>query len=247
MIALHTSSLHKYGLNRIFEFVKAAGYDGIEIGVDKNNFDTQNAEYIKQLSDLHGVPVLALHAPIDASDKSVEHVVEMAEYLKCPLVIISPPKLLDFKFTNWLKKKIPTLSKTKHIQIALLNAPNKTVLGFLPDRAMNSIADMKRFGAAALDTSSAASKKWGNLMSVYGHLKKSIVHVHLSNINKHKEYSLPNEGILPLESFLKKLKASDYKGIISIRVRSTELAAGEDEKVVNKLKKVKEFVDEYYS
>lgn len=246
MIALHTNSLHKYGLSRVFEFAKAAGYDGIEIGVDKNDFDTQNAEYIKKLSNEHGLPILALHSPVNGTAKSVEHVVEMAVYLKCPVVVITPPKLLDFKFTNWLKKKGPTIRKKKHVQIALLNAPGKTVLGFLPDRAMNNIADMKKFGMAALDTSSAASKKWGNLMSVYGHLKKLVVHVHLSNINKHKEYALPNEGVLPLESFLKKLKTNGYKGALSVRVRPSELHAGDDEKVIAQLKKVKKFVDEFY-
>lgn len=246
MIALHTNSLHKYGLNRIFEFAKEAGFDGIEIGVDKNDYDTQNAEYIKKLSDEFNLPIVALHSPENGSAASVQHVVEMAVYLKCPVVVITPPKLLDFKFTNWLKKKTPILRKKKHIHIALLNAPGKTVLGFLPDRAMNSISDMKKFGMAALDTSSAASKKWGNLMSVYGHLKKLIVHVHLSNINKHKEYSLPNEGVLPLESFLKKLKSNNYKGAISVRVRASQLHAGDDEKVIATLKKVKKFIDEFF-
>ena len=192
------------------------------------------------------IPVLALHAPVNGTARSVEHVVEMAVYLKCPVVVITPPKLLDFKFTDWLKKKTPVLRKKKKIHIALLNAPGKTVLGFLPDRAMNSISDLKKFGMAALDTSSTASKKWGNLMSVYNYLKKLVVHVHLSNINRHKEYSLPNEGILPLESFLKKLKTNDYKGAISIRVKPSELSAGDDDKVIAKLKKVKEFVNEYF-
>lgn len=50
MISLHTSSLSKYGLNRIFEFARDAGFDGIEIAVDKNDYDTQNAEYIKKNS-----------------------------------------------------------------------------------------------------------------------------------------------------------------------------------------------------
>jgi len=246
MIALHTNSLHKYGLNRVFEFAKAAGYDGIEIGVDKNNFDSQNAEYIKKLSDEYKLPIVALHSPVNGTARSVEHVVEMAVFLKCPVVVITPPKLLDFKFTNWLKKKTPSLRKKKHVQIALLNAPGKTVLGFLPDRAMNSISDMKKFGMAAIDTSSAASKKWGNLMSVYGHLKKLVVHIHLSNINKHKEYASPVEGVLPLESFLKKLKTNNYKGSISIRIRPTELSAGDDDKVISKLKKIKAFVDEFF-
>ncbi|MDH5596609.1 MAG: sugar phosphate isomerase/epimerase [Candidatus Peregrinibacteria bacterium] len=246
MIALHTNSLSKYGLNRIFEFAKKAGYDGIEIGVDKSNFDTQNAEYIKKLSEEYNLPILALHSPINSTAKSVRHVIEMAEYLKCPVVVITPPKLLDFKFANWLKKETPKIRKKKHIQIAMVNAPGKTVLGFLPDRAMNSVADLKKFGMVALDCSSAASKKWGNLMSVYNHLSKIVVHVHLSNINKHKEYSLPNEGILPLESFLKKLKSTGYKGSISLRVRPTELNAGDDDKVISSLKKAKEFIDEFY-
>lgn len=246
MIALHTNSLGKYGLNRIFEFAKAAGFDGIEIGVNKNDYDTQNAEYIKKLSEQHGIPVIALHSPINGSSKSVEHVVEMAVYLKCPVVIVTPPKLLDFSFASWLKKEVPHLRKKKHIQIALVNAPGKTLFGFLPDRTMNSLSDMKKFGMAALDCSSTSSKKWGNLLSVYEHLKKLIVHIHLSNIRNHKEYSLPNEGILPLESFLRKLKRSDYKGAISIRVRPSELAAGDDDKVVEKLKKAKAFVEEFY-
>ncbi|MBU0578138.1 sugar phosphate isomerase/epimerase [Patescibacteria group bacterium] len=245
MITLHTDSLSKYGLNRIFEFAKKANYDGIEIYVDKNNYDTQNAEYIKELSDQYKLPVIALNTPINGTAKSVEHVVEMAVYLKCPLVVITPPKLLDFKFRNWLRKEVPLLRKKKNIQIALVNAPGKTILGFLPARALNNITDLKKFGMVTLDTSSTVSKKW-DLIRIYEHLKKLIVHVHLSNVRHHKEYSLPNEGILPLESFLKKLKSNKYKGSISIRVKATELKAGDDDKVVEKLKKVKKFVDEYF-
>lgn len=245
MIALHTSSLHKYGLNRIFEFVKEAGYDGIEIEVDKNNFDTQNAEYIKKLSEEYKVPVVALHAPTNGTQKSVEHVVEMAVYLKCPVVVITPPKLTDFKFTRWLKKEVPELRKKKHINIALVNTGGKTFLGFLPERALNNVTDLKNFGMVALDCSMTSSKK-EDLIRFYEHLKKLVVHVHLSNVKRHKEYSLPNEGILPLESFLKKLKLNKFDGAISVRVRPTELSAGDDEKVIKNLKKVKKFIEEYF-
>jgi sugar phosphate isomerase/epimerase len=106
MITLHTSSLNKYGLNRIFEFTQKAGYDGIEISVDKNNYDTQNAEYIKKLSDEYKLPIAALHAPINGSQKSTEHVIEMATYLKCPVVVVTPPKLLDFKSANWQTPRV---------------------------------------------------------------------------------------------------------------------------------------------
>jgi len=245
MIALHTSSLHKYGLNRIFEFAKEAGYEGIEVEVDKNNYDTQNAEYIKKLSQEYKIPVVALHAPVNGSEKSVEHVVDMAIYLKCPVVVVTPPKIMDFKFTRWLKKEVPKLRKKKHIQIALANAGGKTFLGFLPERAMNNVTDIKKFGMMALDTTATHSKK-SDLIRFYEHLKKLIVHVHLSNVHRHKEYSLPNEGVLPLESLLKKLKADGFDGALSIRVRPAELSAGDDDKVIKALKKVKDFVEDYF-
>ncbi len=246
MLILHTASLHKYGLNRIFEFAKAAGYDGLEIGVDKANYDTQNAEYLKQLSEAHQMPIMALHAPTNGAQKSVEHTIRMAEFLGCPMVVITPPRLLDFKFTSWLKKEVPGLRKKKNIQIALANANGNTILGFLPERALNNLEALKKFGMVALDTSSTVSKKW-DLMRIYEHLRKLVVHIHLSNVRYHREYSLPNEGILPLESLLKKLKKDNFKGAISVLVRPSELNAGDDLDVVKKLKHVKKFVEEYFA
>lgn len=245
MIALHTGSLKKYGLSRIFEFAKDARYDGIEIGVENNNYDTQNAEYIKELSEKFKLPIVALHAPENGSAKSVKHVTEMAVYLKCPVVVVSPPKIFDFKFTNWLKKEVKELRKKKGIQIALTNTGGKTILGFLPERSLNNLTDLKKFGMISLDCASTVSKKW-DLIRTYEHIKKLVVHVHLSNVRKHKEYALPTEGIIPVESFLKKLKSNNYKGSISLRVLPSELSAGDDDKVLTKLKKVKSFIEEYY-
>lgn len=245
MIILHTSSLNSYGLNRVFEFAKKANYDGIEIAVEKNNFDTQNASYIKQLSDEYKLPIAALHVPHDGEEKAVQHVIEMAIYLKCPTIVITPPKLTNFKFTHWLKKEIPSLRKKKKIQITLANGGGKTIFGFLPERALNNKADLKNFGAATIDCSMVASKK-EDLIRFYEGLKKVINHVHLSNVSHHKEYSLPQEGILPLESFLKKLNDNKFEGAISLKVRPSELSAGDDEEVIKNLKKMKSFVEEYY-
>lgn len=245
MIALHTGSLKKYGLSRIFEFAKDADYDGIEIAVEKNNYDTQNAEYIKDLSEKFKLPIVALHAPENGSAKSVKHVTEMAVYLKCPVVVVSPPRIFDFKFTNWLKKEVKELRKKKGVQIALTNTGGKTILGFLPERSLNNLTDLKKFGMISLDCASTVSKKW-DLIRTYEHVKKLVVHVHLSNVRKHKEYSLPTEGVIPVESFLKKLKSNNYKGSISLRVLPSELSAGDDDKVLTKLKKVKSFIEEYY-
>ncbi|MBI5412521.1 sugar phosphate isomerase/epimerase [Candidatus Peregrinibacteria bacterium] len=245
MLLLHTDSLKKYGINRIFEFAQDAGYDGVEVGVIKNNFDTQNAQYLKALSETYDIPILALETPDISSQKSVEHVIDMAAYLKCPTVVINPPRIFDFRFISWLKKGMHEVRRQKKINCALLNASNSSFLGFLPAHAMSSVTDLKEFKMVALDTSATASKHI-ELIRIYERLKKYIVHIHLSNIRHHKEYSLPNEGILPIESLLKKLKENDYQGNVSLLVQPNELFAGDDDKVIKTLKKVKAFYEEYY-
>jgi sugar phosphate isomerase/epimerase len=246
MIALHTDSLDRYGLNRVFAFAKAAQYDGIEIAVSKRSFDSQNAEYIKALSQEYQIPIVAIDTPADGSDKSVEHVISMAEYLMCPIVVVQAPKLFDFSFTRWLKKNVPILRKKKKIHIALKNTAGKTTLGFLPERALNNLTDLMQFGMVCLDTSATQSKKW-DLIKTYEHLKKLIVHVQLSNAKRLKDYTLPMDGNLPIESLLRKLKMNEYKGVISIRVNPAELSAGDDETALKKLREVKTFVEEFFA
>jgi sugar phosphate isomerase/epimerase len=51
MLLVSTSSLSGYGLHRIFSFVKKAGYDGIDLVLTKQNYDTWSADYIKSLID----------------------------------------------------------------------------------------------------------------------------------------------------------------------------------------------------
>src|SRR3990172_10747337 len=103
MLALSTDSLKGYGLNRIFNMVKAAKYDGIDLQIDNKNFDTMNAEYIKSLIDQTGVPVLAIATPPICGPKKIMETVRMAKLLGSRIIVIQPPKLFDFKYVQWLK------------------------------------------------------------------------------------------------------------------------------------------------
>jgi sugar phosphate isomerase/epimerase len=246
MLTLSTDSLTGYGLNRIFEFVKEAGYDGIDIQIDSKNYDTQNTEYIKKLSEEHGVKIQSIKAPYDANtDKEVLQAVGMAKKLDAKVVIIQPPKLMNFKFVGWLKKEIPKLRAKERISIALENAPAKTLLGIFPEHAMGNLAELKEFKHACIDTSRVADKS-EDIIRVYNSLKNYLVHLHLSNVNRGKKYNLPQEGILPLESLLAKLKQDKYPGAISIKVNPKFLGAGDDEEVIKSLKECKEFYEKYY-
>lgn len=245
MLALSTDSLRGYGLNRVFKFAKEAGYDGIDLYIDEKNYDTLNGDYVKDLSTEYGMPILSIQLP-DATPKRLDIIIEMAKKVHCKVIIIQPPKILNFGQTSWLKNKVPKIRAKENISIALENAPADLILGIIPKHSMNNIVEMKKFKHACIDTTRIASKSQ-DLMRVYNSLQKYLVHIHLSNVKGSKKYYLPDDGILPLESFLTKLRQDEFPGTVSMKVNPKFLDAGDDEKVIGHLKGMKDYFDKYFT
>src|SRR3989338_7631692 len=109
MLLLSTDTLNGYGLNRIFAFAKSAGFDGVDLVIDSKNFDTQNAEYIKSLTEEYGIKVVTIQLSMGANQKSVLQGVEMAKELGAKVVIVQPPKLLNFAYIKWLTSEVPKI------------------------------------------------------------------------------------------------------------------------------------------
>jgi len=246
MIILSTDSLKGYGLNRIFELAKEAEYDGLDLTVDFSQYDTYNGDYIKKLVEETGIPVHAVSAPGQIKAEKIKELVAMAKKIGAKVVILQPPKILDFKLAGWLKVEIPRLREKEFISIALENSPGSTFLGFIPEHAMSNSDELKNFKHVCLDTSRLGESR-KDLMRSYATFRKYLVHIHLSNLFHGKKYAPPKEGILPLESFLTKLKQDRYPGAISIKVLAKFLHAGEDDKVVDGLKDIKKYYDKYYT
>ncbi|MBD3270675.1 TIM barrel protein [Candidatus Peregrinibacteria bacterium] len=246
MLAICTDSFKGYGLNRVFEFVKEAGYDGIDLNINPGNYDTQNTEYIKKLIEEYQLPVVSISTPPTSSEKKILSAVDMAKELGTKIIVIQPPKIFDFKSIQWLKNEIPKIRQKENISIALENSPSETLLGIIPGHAMNNLADLKKFKHTCIDTTRVKSKNQ-DLMEVYRLLKKFLVHVHLSNIKGSHTYNLPQNGILPIESFLTKLKQDGYPGTISIKVNPKYLNVGNEKKLFKNLEEIKEFYDTYFT
>lgn len=99
MLALSTGSLYTYGLDRVFDLAKEAGFDGIEVLVD-GRWDTRQAGYLKRLMDRHGLPVVSLHSPfhlirVPGWEQDplwrLKKTVELAEDLEARVVVAHPP------------------------------------------------------------------------------------------------------------------------------------------------------------
>lgn len=245
MLALSTDSLNGYGLNRIFAFAKEAEYEGIDLFVSSKHYDTQNAQYVKSLSDQYAIPVVSMQLP-DPTPKRLEKAIEIAKAVNCKVIIVQPPKIFSVRQTSWLKTQVPKIRAKENISIALENAPADMILGFIPKHAMNNLDEMKKFKHACIDTTRVATKKQ-DLIRLYKSLAKYLVHVHLSNVKGSKKYYLPDDGILPLESFLTKLKQDSFPGSISIKVNPKFISAGDDEKVMKHLRDMKVYYDKYFA
>jgi len=245
MLALSTDSLNGYGLNRIFAFAKEAGYEGIDLYISAKQYDTQNAEYVKSLSDQYNMPIVAMQLP-DPTPKRLEKAIEIAKAVNCKVIIVQPPKIFSVRQTSWLKTQVPKIRAKESISIALENAPADMILGFIPKHAMNNVDEMKKFKHACIDTTRVATKRQ-DLIRIYKTLSKYLVHVHLSNVKGSKKYYLPDDGILPLESFLTKLKQDKLPGAISMKINPKYLNAGNDEKIMIHLKEMKEYYDKYFA
>lgn len=246
MLVLSSGSLPRYGLHRVFRFAKAAGYDGVDIEISKI-FDTQDAGYIKELIEQNGIPVVALLVPSAIAKKEAFiKYIELAKEIGASIVATNPPRLFDFEFTQWLKNELPGIRRREKIHVAMMNAVPSRVFGFLPEHALNSPSDLKKFHEVCMDTSNVFSLK-EDLIRFYEKLKNEIIHIFLSNVRGGKDHTLPMDGSLPLESLLTKLKKDNYQGALSVRVSGKDLGEGNEEKVIQHLLKIKEFVKEYYT
>jgi sugar phosphate isomerase/epimerase len=246
MLLLCTDSLKGYGINRIFQFAKEAGFDGIDLSVDPLLFDTLNGEYLKELSEQYGLPIHAIAGPKGVSTKLIRQIVKIAKIVDSKVVVLQPPRIHELKLQNWIKKEVPKLREKEFISIALENAPAGTWLGLFPEHGMSNTQDLKNFKHICLDTSRVAEKK-KDLIRAYKVFSKFLVHVHLSNYHHGKKYSPPDQGLLPLESFLTKLKQDKYPGAISIKILPRHLKAGNDEEVVEELKRSRRYYEKYYA
>ena len=101
MVFLSTGTLNTLGMARIFDLAVRAGFDGIEIIVDRR-WDTRDAAYLRRLSAEYGLPVAVLHSPflpdVDGwpTDQlgRLQHTLDVAQQLGVRFVVAHLPHRL---------------------------------------------------------------------------------------------------------------------------------------------------------
>lgn len=225
MLLASTSCFKGYGLHKTFELIKASGYDGADLVLSSSDFDTENTDYVAEISALTGVQVISITAYERKMDaKTIDQIIEMAKRLDVKLINIFPPHRLD-KDGTWFSDYLPLVKKQNpDLSIAIINVEPKTFLFFIPEYKDATLSSIKKItGETTLHISNVNPESGVDLIKTFTVLGNSIVNVFLSDKTGAKESLLPGKGDMPLETLLIRLQEGGYRRHFTLKVNPKDL------------------------
>jgi sugar phosphate isomerase/epimerase len=126
-----TDSLSGYGLDLVFELVKEAGFDGIDLAIWKN-FDSRKIDYVKKLSDNYKLPIKVIQTSDNLNDKEINRAIDLCYELGADTIAINAPKFFNFKTFSFITDNVLRRRKEhKGIHFSIIN-PEDSSLFALP-------------------------------------------------------------------------------------------------------------------
>ncbi len=250
-LILSTDTLGWYGLDYIFSLAKKCGFDGLELALWKN-FDAQNPEYVKELSEKHKLKVRGIQTSASLNKKEMNKALDLCEELNCRNININAPKFFNYKAFNFIKSNLKTyIEKNKDINFSIINPEDGSFFIIpLPKYRFNNLVEIiKKYGSyLALDIANLDEESFED--EFYRKMKDFLPYIstiYLSDKDKNgKSHNIPGEGILKLPSFLKKLKKKKYNNDICIKININKADLADNEKTEIILKKTVNYYKEYY-
>jgi len=270
VLALSSGSLHTYGLARVFALAAAAGFEAIEVLLD-DRWDTRHAEYLRQLSRLHNIPISSLHDPFllqvpgwpNDPVARIQRTADLACELGISTVVIHLPLRVRYvivrgtnrtlmlpispspnsRLRRWMQDGLPAFDGSSGPRICVENMPARRILGLrLNVHWWNTVAEWQRFPSLTLDTTHLGT--WGlDIMDVYRRARARVRHVHLSNFNG-REHRRLEDGHLPLADLLRALRSDGYEGHVVVELAPESLEAHDETQVLAHLKNQTAFCHE---
>jgi len=250
-VIFSTGSLYPFGLDRVYGWISEAGYDGVEIMMDER-WDTHQEEYLGDLVERHGVPILALHPPLRRGawglgpEETLVRVARLASRMEVPVVVSHPPPP-GRPLERW---KAGPLSEAREqgVAVAVENMPQSWAGGLFRVRRKSCYLPehLGDVGEVTLDTSHAGASKV-DLLRAHSALAVQLRHVHLSDSNLEvgrDEHRLPGKGRLPLKPFLDALGASGYTGAVSLELKPWPLGTPDPEAILERMRAALRFTRE---
>jgi sugar phosphate isomerase/epimerase len=246
-IALSTASVYPEGCATAFEMAGRLGYDAVEVMVGMDEAST-DIDGIKHLSDYHGLPVCAVHAPCLLITQRVwgtdpwaklEMSAQMAHAVGAEVVVVHPPFRWQRDYVRGFVEGIALLEERTGLAFAVENmypwrASRREVQMYAPhwDSSRHDYAhttlDVSHCATARVDALELAHKMGDRLR-----------HLHLTDGagSAKDEHLVPGRGNQPAAELLEHLATSDFAGdvVVEINTRRSGGRAGRETDLIESL------------
>ena len=229
-IALSTASVYPESTAAAFEVAARLGYDGIEVMVWTDPV-SQDPDALKRLSDYHGVPILAVHAPcliitqrVWGTDPWAKLVRarDAAESLGAGVVVVHPPFRWQRDYARDILAGIKRMADETDVRFAVenmfpLRARGRAVTPYAPDWDPTD-EDFPDFTIDLSHTSVSQS----DAMDMAQKMDRRLTHVHIADGigGPRDEHLVPGRGDQPCAELLETLAAGGFDGTIVVEVNT---------------------------
>ncbi len=237
-VALSTASTYPESTASAFEIAARLGYDGVEVMVWTDPV-SQDVEALRRLSDYHGVPILAIHAPcliitqrVWGTEPWVKLVraQEAAERLGAETVVVHPPFRWQRDYARDFIAGIEKMGDETPIRFAVenmfpLRARGRAVVPYAPDW---SPVDQD-YRHVTLDTSHTAVSQ-SDALEMADELGDRLVHLHIADGmgSARDEHLIPGRGTQPCAELLERLAERGYDGLVVVEVNTRKAESRAD-------------------
>lgn len=234
-VALSTASVYPESTAAAFESAAQLGYDGIEImvGIDPAS---QSTEEVRRLSDEHGMPVLAIHAPcllitqrVFSTDpwEKLRRSAAMAAELGAATVVVHPPFRWQRDYARGFVEGIAELEQQTGTVFAVENmfpwrASRRELQAYLP--SWDPVG--QPYANVTLDVSHAATSG-SDVLQMAADLGPRLHHLHAADGtgSAKDEHLVPGRGKQPCAELLERLASNGFGGCVVVEI-NTRRAAG---------------------
>jgi sugar phosphate isomerase/epimerase len=237
VIGLSTASVYPETTAQGFELAARLGYDAVEVmvGIDPIS---QDIDAVRHLSEHHGVPVCAVHAPCLLITQRVwgtepwtklEKSAEMARAVGADVVVVHPPFRWQRDYARGFVEGITRLEESTGVAFAVENmypwrASRRRMQAYVPgwdpseQNYANTTIDLSHTAVAHEDPV-AMAKRLGDRLR----------HIHLTDGtgSAKDEHLVPGRGEQPVAELLEHLAGIGFEGHLVVEINTRKAASRE--------------------
>jgi sugar phosphate isomerase/epimerase len=229
-VGLSTASVYPESTAAAFEIAARLGYDGIEVMVWTDPV-SQDPAALRRLSDYHGVPILAVHAPclvitqrVWGTDPWVKlmRAKVAAERLGAQTVVVHPPFRWQRDYARQFSEGLARMSGETGVTFAVenmfpLRVRGREVSAYAPDWDP-LLADHHHY---TLDLSHTAVSR-SDALEMLDAMGDRLAHVHMADGSGQirDEHLVPGRGSQPCAEVLDILARHGFTGAVVVEVNT---------------------------